>query len=88
MEKYNTTPVTLSHETATQLKALFASSEIEFEEPQELENDLWRMLSDAIAYDSALENVRKANMVTSCKTALKCWQIMQRLHKEMPYDTE
>lgn len=88
MEKHNTTPVTLTHETATQLKALFASSEFDFEEPQQLENDLWRMLSHSIAYDSALENVSKANMVTSCKTSLKCWQVMQRLHKEMPYDTK
>ena len=89
MEKHNTTPVTLSHETATQLKTLFADSEIHFEEPQEIENHLWQMLVDALAYDNhnLTDAPDRSGMALSCKTLFASWKIMQLLHKEMPYES-
>lgn len=83
METSNNTPVTLSHETANQLKTLFANSECDFNEPQDIEKHVWRMLSDSIAHNIGVDDLEKGNMVTSCKTLLECWQVMQRLHKEM-----
>lgn len=70
----------LSHETASQLKAISISLFDGGETPEERNGDVWLLLSHAMLSPEANDNIERANMVELCKLHVKFISLLYSIY--------